>query len=186
MKVLQSGEGDKVRRGSICLFHFFLLVDVCWEASEEKLAQTCSDFHIVGFVMYSSPRLFSCKACFQRGYRSCLWTLHMVTGRSRLREKEATFFSPRHSSLSLTYFTAKNSSKWKKESSFFKKPIYLSLMRDMFETCVYTLSRTSHLMKLIVLFGLVRTFYWLKVSFKMISHCYFMSCLIMHVSWWQC
>lgn len=70
VKVLQSWEGDVVRRGSRCLFHFFLLVDVCWEASEEKLTQTCSDFHIVDFVMHSSPRLFSCKACPQRGYRS--------------------------------------------------------------------------------------------------------------------
>lgn len=54
----------------------------------------------------------------------------------------------------------------------------------MFETCVYTLSRTSHLMKLILVPGLVRTFYWLKVSFKMISHSYFTShhvCLTMTI-----
>lgn len=54
----------------------------------------------------------------------------------------------------------------------------------MFETCVYTLSRTSHLMKLILVPGLVRTFYWLKVSFKMISYSYFTShhvCLTMTI-----
>lgn len=119
VKVLESGEGDVVRTGQYTYFISFFW----WTYVEKHLRRNwprpAQTFIWLALWCIHFPVSSAAKHVPKEVIDLWLWTLHMVTGSSRLLEKETAFLSPRHSSLSLTYLTAKNSIKWKKESSFF-------------------------------------------------------------------